>query len=315
MAALGSLLGCLALTLAWAVPPAGAVQARPQVYTGEANAISTTSATLNGSIDPSNQLTDYYFQYGPTLAYGAQTPTLVAGEGTQSLHVSAQIAGLPPGSSYHFRLVALNPTGSTDGADRTFATKKIPLTLTLSALPASILFKSPFTVSGTLTGTENAQRKVVLQANPFPYLAGFGDVGSSVTTDASGAFSLHVEGLAQSTELRVATVETPPVASSVSVTLVAVKVSLHVTRTGRPGFVRLHGTVTPSEVGAQVSIQLVRNGRPPKGVATTLVKAGTPTVSRYSLVLPIGRRSLYRAMVYVRSGAQVANHSQDILIR
>lgn len=315
MLALAPVVACLALAPALAPAPAGAVASRPVVYTGEANALATTSATLNGSIDPSNQVTSYYFQYGATLAYGAQTPTLVAGEGTQSLHVSAPISGLAPGTTYHYRLVAMNAAGTTDGQDRTFTAKRVPLAFTISASPAPVLFKSALTVSGTLSGSESAGRKVVLQANPFPYLSGFTDIGASTITDAAGAFSFPVEGLTQNTQLRVATLDVPPTASSVIIEFVAVRVTFHVARTRHRGYLRLYGTVTPAEVGAQVSIQLLVHGRTPRGVGSTFARAGTPSVSRFSRVVQIKRAGLYRAMVYVASGAQVSNPSRTILIR
>jgi len=46
------------------------------------------------------------------------------------------------------------------------------------------------------------------------------------------------------------------------------------------------------------------------------VKAGTPTVSRFSRVVRIRHRGLYRALVKVSNdGAHVSNYSAPILIR
>jgi hypothetical protein len=74
--------------------------------------------TAHGAVDPENQPTQWLFEHGPTDEYGAMTPTGSL-PGDDSLHqVSAELAGLEPGRLYHYRLVATNDSGSTEGADR-----------------------------------------------------------------------------------------------------------------------------------------------------------------------------------------------------
>jgi hypothetical protein len=310
-----ALLACAGLVLAVgaASAPVDAAPLRPVVFTGEAGQLTTTSATLNGSIDPSNQPTSYYYQYGATVSYGAQTPLTLAGAGTQSVHVTADVAGLAVGTIYHYRLVGVNATGATDGADRTLTTKKVPLSLTLLA-PGRGLFGMPFEVTGVVSGTGSAGKAVVLEANPFPYLAGFSSVAGPVQTDQSGSFSLRAPGLDQNTQLRVSTLEVPRVSSRVAVEFVEVRVTLHLHRTGRRGDVRFYGTVMPSEPGALVGLQLVRPRHHPLGVAMTLLTGAGSTGSRFSKVVRIPRAGLYRAFVYVASGAQVSNHSRAIRV-
>jgi hypothetical protein len=302
VALVGSLLACATLALTVGAQLADAA-APPTPYTGEAAELTYTSATLKGSVSPGNEQTSYYFQYGQTSAYGAQTPTTPAGAGTQTIHVAAAVTGLSIYTTYHYRLVAVNAHGTTDGQDRTFTTKKIPLAFTVAATPSRDLFGSPFSVDGTLSGTGSANHAVVLQANQFPEL-----------TDASGSFSFSVPSLSQNSQLRVATLETPPVNSRVMVELVAVRVTLHLRPTGRHGYARLYGTVTPAELGALVSFQLLRSGRRPVTVSSTVVTRRTATFSRFSRVVHIRRAGLYRALVTVASGAQVSNHSRAILI-
>lgn len=312
----GSIVSCVALWTAFGSPPATATSAPlpPVVYTGEATQLTTASATLNGSVNPSNQSTSSYFQYGGSAAYEEQTPTTAVGVETQSIHVSAPVAGLAVYTTYHYRLVAVNPAGTTYGPDRTFTTRKIPLSFKITATSSRDLFGSPFAVSGTLSGTGNANHPVVLQANPFPYLGGFKTVSSAVLTDATGFFSFAGPGWPKNTQMRVATLDTPPVDSPVLVELVAVRVSLHIRSVGRRGFARLYGTVTPAEVGSSVEFQELRRGHPPLNVSATVVKAGNAEVSRFSSVLRIRHAGLYRAIVSVLSGAQVSNHSRAILI-
>ena len=94
----------------------------PLVTTGTASKVGAKTATLNGTVNPNGGSTIYWFQYGTTTSYGLQTGTHGAGSGTSSHPVSAGIFGLVAGITYHYRLVAQNSAGTTDGADQTFTT-------------------------------------------------------------------------------------------------------------------------------------------------------------------------------------------------
>src|SRR5258708_6640031 len=52
-----------------------AVGAEPTVSTRSASALGQTVLTFNGSIHPHGLPTTYYFEYGPTDAYGSKTAT------------------------------------------------------------------------------------------------------------------------------------------------------------------------------------------------------------------------------------------------
>jgi hypothetical protein len=288
----------------------------PSAYTGGTNTLTTSSVVLTGGVNPNGQATSYYFEYGQTAAYGAQTPTASAGGGTQVVGVTAPVGGLITYTAYHYRLVAVNPHGTTLGADHTFTTRRVPLTFTVSAAPSRDVFGSPFAVTGTLAGTGNANHELVLLASAFPFLASFKPLGAPVLTDANGNFSFHVSGLSQNTQLRVSTVETPASMSRVMVERVAVRVTLHVRSSGRPGFVVLYGTVSPAQAVAPVFFQMLRPGHnKPKGVARAQVKSAGHGVSRFERLVHIRHAGLYRAFVSVLTGGQVSNHSRAVLIR
>lgn len=102
--------------------PAVAGAASPSVTTGGASSVKKTSATLNATVNPGGQRTVYYFQYGPTTGYGAQTATKSAGSGTRAVAVRTGISKLTPGTVYHYRVVAANSQGTTVGKDRHFKT-------------------------------------------------------------------------------------------------------------------------------------------------------------------------------------------------
>src|SRR5438128_2617952 len=92
--------------------------AAPTVTTKAASSVKDTSATLNGSVDPNGLATTVYFEYGTTTGYGTKTPAASAGSGTNTKSISAAVTGLTGGATYHFRLVATNATGTTNGADQ-----------------------------------------------------------------------------------------------------------------------------------------------------------------------------------------------------
>ena len=181
--------------------------------------------------------------------------------------------------------------------------------------PNPVVFGNPFFVEGTLSGTGAASRELVLQAKPFPYLGGFKTVSNPEITNSAGGFSFPLISLLENAQLRVVTVGKPEVSSPVIVESVAVRVSFHVRRARRRGYVRLYGTVAPAEVGALVGFQLLRPGRSVNEGGTS-VTAGTASVSRFSAVVRLRHRGLYRALIKVTNdGGHVSNYSEPILIR
>jgi hypothetical protein len=308
----------LALALvagALALPASGSAAAvAPTVSTGGVSNVSYSSAILNGNVNAKGAATNYYFEYGTTSAYGAQTPLAPAGNGTISIKVSQTVTGLLAATVYHYRVVAVSPSGTAVGGDHTFKTAKIPLSVQLVATPNPVVFGNPFYVEGTLSGTGAANHAIALQVNPFPYLGGFKEVGNHELTNSTGGFSFPYLGLLENAQLRVVTVGSPVVTSPVVIESVAVRVSFRVHSTRRRGYARLYGTVAPAEVGALVGFQLLTPGKS-TNEGGTVVKAATATVSSFSRTVRIKHPGLYRALVLVNDGAHVFDYSAPILIR
>ncbi len=96
------------------------------VLTGPASEIQAMNARLNGALEPNGIDAHYWFEYGQDESYGSDTPHEDGGEASESKTVSAEVAGLEPNTSYHFRLAAENVFGVTRGEDKTFTTKALP---------------------------------------------------------------------------------------------------------------------------------------------------------------------------------------------
>jgi hypothetical protein len=96
--------------------------APPTAVTGSVSGIGTTTATLNGSVNPRGKATMYRFERGTTTAYGSPTTATSAGSGTVAQAVTATLTGLSPRTTYHVRLVAANSDGTTNGLDVVFTT-------------------------------------------------------------------------------------------------------------------------------------------------------------------------------------------------
>jgi hypothetical protein len=98
----------------------------PKVTTDPAQGVTNTGATLTGTVTPMLRNATYHFEFGTTPSYGNTTADQTAPAGLDPLGASATVAGLTPGTTFHYRLVASNPEGSATGPDMTFTTTGVP---------------------------------------------------------------------------------------------------------------------------------------------------------------------------------------------
>ncbi|HMD58046.1 MAG TPA: hypothetical protein VKG82_11315 [Solirubrobacteraceae bacterium] len=122
----------------------GTLSVAPGV-TGATNVATEQTAVLRARVLPNSQATSYHFEWGPSSSYGNVTQTASAGSGAGVVKVSAPISGLETGTTYHYRAVATNTTGTTYGPDETVTTSEAP---EVSAAPAAGVTLSGATLVG-----------------------------------------------------------------------------------------------------------------------------------------------------------------------
>ena len=301
--------------------PAGATAApaRPDVTTGPTANKGQTSVTLTGRVNPNELDTTYTFEYGTTRVYGAQAPAPPAaiGKGNRFRAVTVDIGNLAPATTYHYRLVARNAKGVRRGADRTFKTQRQPLGLTLGATPNPVAPGGNTTIAGTLSGTGNGGRQIVLQSNPFPYTQGFQNASNVQLTNPDGTFAFPVLGVQLNTQYRVVLPNQQQVQSpivSVGVAPVVTVRTRRVRKTARGAIVRFRGRVTPAHDGTQVAIQKLKRGNWVT-INGTITKHRSSSYSRYRKALRLRRGGTFRVYVGVADGDHVASTSRSVRVR
>ncbi|MEA2451165.1 MAG: hypothetical protein QOG63_3097 [Thermoleophilaceae bacterium] len=100
--------------------------APPEATTGAATDITSSGATVHGTVNPNLRAASWHFEFGPTTAYGTSTATLDLPAGASPQPVAAPLLGLTPGSTVHYRLVATTADGTSAGADQTVTTPSLP---------------------------------------------------------------------------------------------------------------------------------------------------------------------------------------------
>jgi hypothetical protein len=292
--------------------PGSALAAKPAATTFGAANVTFQSARVGGSVDPNREATNYYFQYGTTVALGTETAMTPAGAGANAVRVSVDLGGLAPTTRYHYRIVAVNPSGTTLGTPRVFTTRRQPLGVSLAATPNPIKLGSGTTLAGTLSGTGNAGRKIVLQSNPWPYTQGFQNASNELLTNATGGFSFAILSLPFNTQYRVVMPERPAVVSPIVTAgvkfYVGSKVSKKRVKRGRK--VRFSGTIKPARPGAQIAFQKKRDGQW-VSINGTVVRSG----GRYAKSIKIRRGGSYRVWTGVLDAQYTSNHGRTFRLR
>ena len=107
----------------------------PEATTLVPTEVTDVSATLAGAVNPNDAVlgacTFEYSTSGASGLYNQSLPCSVLPAATGGVQdVSAQLSGLSPNTTYHYRVLASSPAGTTAGADEAFTTaasSQVPL--------------------------------------------------------------------------------------------------------------------------------------------------------------------------------------------
>jgi hypothetical protein len=181
----------------------------PAVVTTAATAVTSAAATLNGTVNPNAGTATVTIEYGLTTAYGstvAATPGSVTG--TTANAVSASISGLTPYTTYHYRVVATNAGGTTNGNDMTFITVAVPSLV--NTLAASDIGES----TATLNGSVNANYAPTNVSFEWGLTNTYGNTANATPLQVTGntltPVSAQISGLSQATTYHFRCVGTGP---------------------------------------------------------------------------------------------------------
>jgi len=133
----------------------------PTVVTGAATSVTTSSATLNGTVNANGTSTTAWFNFGTTSGVYSGTSTTQGVSGTSDTAVSIGISGLSEGTTYYYRIAAQNTAGTTYGSQNSFTTDTsppppppwTPIPQTPTPTPTATVIATP-TTTPTVTPTE-----------------------------------------------------------------------------------------------------------------------------------------------------------------
>ncbi|HMD13789.1 MAG TPA: T9SS type A sorting domain-containing protein, partial [Bacteroidota bacterium] len=170
----------------------------PAIVTQYVDSVSSVSAKFEGSVNANNATTAVKFEYGLTASYGnqvtaAQSPV----NGAMITVVNAAINGLTPNTVYHYRIVATNIGGTTNGADSTFSTEVVvPVATTLSTDTIS-------PTHATVHGSVNANNATTTVKFEYGLTASYGNQVTAAQSPVNGtaptAVSAQITGLVPNT--------------------------------------------------------------------------------------------------------------------
>jgi subtilase family serine protease len=180
----------------------------PTATSGTASAITLSSATLSGTVNPNGLDTRVWFLYGTdnTLSGASQSASQDIGSGSATTAVSANLSGLISGTPYYFQVVAQSSAGTSSGAIQTFATASVAKTTpTITwATPAAINYGTALsatqlnatakvtgvTIPGTLVYSPSAG--TVLKAGSQTLNVNFTPTDTTTYNSAFGTVTLTV---------------------------------------------------------------------------------------------------------------------------
>lgn len=130
----------------------------PIIRTDLSSSLTSTSASVNGQVNPNGSETIYWFEYGNTDALGNTTTSISVGGGMTAKNISMLLSGLKPLTTYYYRLDSQNQYGTVNGSILSFITTgttslNAPL---VSTLAPTAIASSTVTLHGQINPNGNS---------------------------------------------------------------------------------------------------------------------------------------------------------------
>ncbi|MBI2471289.1 MAG: carboxypeptidase regulatory-like domain-containing protein [Planctomycetes bacterium] len=171
----------------------------PTVTTGSATDVTSSSATLNGTVNANGASTTAWFQYGITSGSYSSTSTTQSLNGSSNTTVSIGISGLSASTTYYYRIAAQNSGGTSYGSEASFTTSA-PADTTAPTGSITINSGASYTKSSTVTLNLSASDSVgvtgyyVSNSSSTPSSSASGWTSVTATTSYSASVSYSFSG-------------------------------------------------------------------------------------------------------------------------
>jgi hypothetical protein len=280
----------------------------PSVTTGAASLVTSTTATLNASVNPRRAATSAWLRYATSSpgtcndTFGTATAATSLIAGSSSVAVEQAIAGLTAGTTYFYCALASNSVGTTTGSVLSFTTVDAPTVTTAaatsvtgstavlngSANPMGAVSVGHYRYSATSPGTCNdtfGTRTPTTGGSPL----GAGFTNTAFAQTASGlassttyyfcAIAQNLAGTSVGTVMNFTTLSTPAVttvaASAVSASGAALGASASPNGASSTGYFR-YSTVDPGSCNDTFGTRTPLSGGTSLGSGTTAVNYSQP---------------------------------------
>lgn len=159
----------------------------PTPVTTAASGVGLNTSVINGTVNANYLSTAVSFEYGTTSEYGSTIAAIQSPvTGNSNTSVSANLTALSAGTTYHFRVKAVNMLGTTYGNDLTLTTLgHAPTALTKAASGITL-------TSSTLNGTVNANLLSTQVIFEYGVTSDYGDEVTAIQSPVSGSLTTAV---------------------------------------------------------------------------------------------------------------------------
>ena len=176
----------------------------------------------------------------------------------------------------------------------------------------SVVYGGTLELAGSLSGTQQRQRGLALQATPVPvHRPVHGASAARSSPSRTGTFVFRSRACSRALEFRILTTDPSPTYSPTVTVHVTPRITLHVRSAGKTGLYRIYGTVAPARPGSAADDpaaafrrrpQSKREGPAPHAVSSTTLKKATKSLSRFSVIVSLSGTFHYRAFVRLPEG-------------